>query len=125
VIKDKTKRTEALIDAIVKGLQEKKGEEITLINLTETDNSVCDYFIICSANSTTQAEALCNSVEEFTEKLVDDNPKYIEGKRNAMWILMDYFNVIVHIFYKETREQFGLEKLWADGKVELVEELNP
>jgi len=119
--KNNQKETKALLEAIVKGIQEKKGENITLIDLKETGNSVCDFFVICSANSNTQVEAITQSVEEFTEKILNENPRFIEGKRNAYWVLMDYFNVLVHIFYKETRDQFGLERLWADGKISKIE----
>lgn len=122
--KNNQKETQALLEAIVKGIQEKKGENITLIDLKGTGNSVCDFFVICSANSNTQVEALTQSVEEFTEKILDESPKYIEGKRNAHWVLMDYFNVLVHIFYKETRDQFGLERLWADGKISKIEAIS-
>ncbi|MGY6561307.1 MAG: ribosome silencing factor [Luteibaculaceae bacterium] len=118
-------KVRALVDAISRGIEEKKGKDITIIDLKETDNSVCDFFVICSATSTTQAEAICNSIEDFTEKTLNELPKRVEGKRNAQWILMDYFNVIVHIFLEESRAKYNLERLWADGKIEYIEGINP
>jgi ribosome-associated protein len=83
---------------------------------------VANYFVIATGNSSTQVEAISNSVDRFTEEHLDDSPRRIEGKRNAKWILMDYFTVLVHLFDEETRTFYNLEQLWGDAKFTRIEE---
>jgi ribosome-associated protein len=110
--------TTGLINAIVEGMQEKKAKNITIINLTKIENSVCDYFVICDADSKIHVEAIADSVEEFTEKRANEKPYHAEGFENAEWILMDYINVVVHVFQKEVRDYYNVEALWADAEFE-------
>lgn len=105
-----------LAEIVVKGIEEKKGKEIRCLNLTNIPNAVCDYFIICEGDSNTQVDAIRRSVEEFTLKYLNDKPWHAEGHQNAEWILLDYVNVVVHIFQKEVRHFYNLEGLWADAK---------
>ncbi len=112
-----------LVDAIVKGMQEKKGLDISIVDLTEVLNAYANYFIICSGTSNTNVQAIANSVEEITRELVEEKPKHIEGYREANWILMDYFDTMVHIFQEEERSHFDLENLWADGKITNITEI--
>jgi ribosome-associated protein len=113
---------EQLIDVIVQGMQEVKATNIVVMDLREIESAVANYFVIATGNSSTQVEAISNSVDRFTEENLDDSPRRIEGKRNAKWILMDYFTVLVHIFDEETRAFYNLEQLWGDAKFTRIEE---
>ena len=108
---------ELLHNAVVEGLQEKKGKDIVSLNLTNVNSAVADYFVICHADSKTQVEALARSVEEVSEKMTHENPWHKEGAGNSEWILLDYINVVVHIFIKEKRDFYGIERLWADADI--------
>lgn len=108
--------SEKLCEVIVEGMQDNKAEDIVIIDLREVENSVTDFFVICSGNSPTQIEGIANSIVRLTRKQLREKPWHKEGKNNAQWILLDYVNVVVHIFYHELREYYELEDLWADGK---------
>jgi ribosome-associated protein len=105
-----------LAKTIVNAIEEKKGDNIVCLDLRDIENRVCDYFIICDGNSTTQIEAIAGSVEFLVKKELGERPYRSEGYENATWILIDYVNVIVHVFDKETRHFYNLESLWADGE---------
>jgi ribosome-associated protein len=109
-----------LITLIIKGIEEVKGEDIQLFDLREIENSVTDYFIICSGNSNTQVSAISGSVQKIVSKEIQDKPWHIEGEANAEWILMDYVNVVVHVFQKSTREFYDIESLWGDAKITVI-----
>lgn len=121
-MKKKQVSTDDLIAVIIKGIDDVKGEEIQLLDLREIENTVCDYFIICSGNSNTQVNAISNSVQKIVSKEVKDKPWHIEGQGNAEWVLMDYVNVVVHIFQKQVRDFYDIESLWGDAK---ITEINP
>jgi ribosome-associated protein len=106
-----------LITLIIKGLEDVKGEDIQLFDLREIENTVTDYFIICTGNSNTQVNALSQSIQKLVSKELKDKPWHIEGEANAEWILMDYVNVVVHIFQKKAREFYDIEGLWGDAKI--------
>ncbi|CAI8413025.1 MAG: Ribosomal silencing factor RsfS [Flavobacterium sp. SCGC AAA160-P02] len=106
-----------LISVILKGIDDVKGEDIQLIDLRDIDNTVCEYFIICSGNSNTQVNAISGSVQKTVSKELKDKPWHIEGKNNSEWVLMDYVNVVVHIFQKHIRDFYDLESLWGDAKI--------
>jgi len=107
--------TEQLVRAIVKGIEEKKGEEIVGLDFSKVDNAVCEYFIICHGNSKIHVNAVAESVEETVKKDVNDVALHREGYENAQWILLDYVNVVVHIFQNEYRAFYDLENLWGDA----------
>lgn len=115
------KESTKLVDTIVKGIQEKKGNEIVCIDLRDIHNSVCDYFVICHGDSSTQVKAIADFVEEETRKSIGEKPWHTEGQENSEWILLDYVNVVVHIFHREAREFYSLEKLWADAPIQEIE----
>jgi len=115
--KKKKDAVEELRDAIIRGMQEKKGHEITSLDLRKTGNSVADCFIVCHGESTTQVEAIAKSVEEQVYKELKEDPAHREGFQNLEWVLLDYYNVVAHIFVKERREFYGIERLWADAKI--------
>lgn len=105
---------EQLVGCIVKGIEEKKGEEIIGLDFTKLDNAVCDFFIICHANSKIHVNAVAESVEEVVKKEINVTALHKEGYENAQWILLDYTTVVVHIFQNEYRTFYDLENLWGD-----------
>jgi len=109
-----------LLEVIIEGMQELKAKNIVVMDLRAINSSVADYFVIATGTSSTQVEGICNSVEKFTEDVLTESPRRIEGKRNAKWILMDYFNIIVHIFDEETRAFYSLEQLWGDATIKEI-----
>ena len=109
--------TDDLITHILKGIDEVKGDNVQLLDLREIENTVCDYFIVCSGNSNTQVNAISGSVQKLVSKELKDKPWHIEGQGNAEWVLMDYVNVVVHIFQKQFREYYDIESLWGDAKI--------
>lgn len=113
--------TDQLITEVIKGIEQVKGEKISILDLREIENTVCDYFIICEGNSNTQVNAIAGSVQKTVSKALKDKPWHIEGEANAEWILMDYVNVVVHIFQKQIREFYDIESLWGDAKTTVIE----
>jgi ribosome-associated protein len=114
----KTKDTEAselLVKAIVEGMQENKAKDIVILDLRKLNSAVCDFFVICSGDSSTQVDGIANSIARFTRKELKEKPWHIEGKSNSEWILLDYVNVVSHVFYKDARSFYELEDLWADA----------
>ncbi|MDR1458708.1 MAG: ribosome silencing factor [Bacteroidales bacterium] len=101
---------------IITALQDKKAQDIVELNLSELRLSLFDRFIICTATSTTHAEALCDNVLQMIKQGMNILPKHVEGVHNSQWILIDYFDILVHIFLKESREFYDLENLWVDAK---------
>ena len=110
-----------LIALILQGMEEVKGQEIRLLDLREIENTVCDYFIICNGTSNTHVNAIVGSVQKTVSKATKDKPWHVEGSENAEWILMDYVNVVVHVFQKHIREYYDIEGLWGDAKVTAME----
>jgi len=121
-MKKRKDETEALLNNIVKGIFEKKGYNILKIDLRKLENRITDYFVICHAPSTSQVSALCDSVEDTVRKETGEKPLHIEGLDNCYWVLVDYGNVIVHIFLEEYRNFYSLESLWADARIEKMED---
>jgi ribosome-associated protein len=115
--------TEKLVDEIVNGLLEKKGKNIVTLDLREIDNAVTDFYVVCSGDSNTQVNALAGSVEEEVKKALKDRPWHVEGTSNGEWVLMDYINVVVHIFLRGQREHYNIEGLWADAIVKEFDEV--
>jgi ribosome-associated protein len=110
-----------LITTILSSIEDLKGKEITILDLRSIENTVCDYFIICEGTSNTQVNAIVNSIQKKVSKEIKDNPWHVEGSDNAEWVLMDYVNVVVHVFQKHTREYYDIESLWGDAKTTVIE----
>lgn len=110
-----------LSTCIIEGMQDKKAEDIMLIDLRTIQNSICDYFVICSGTSDTHIDSISTSVNKVADEQLDESPTNVEGRTNREWILLDYGNVIAHIFKKETREFYGLENLWGDAPITHIE----
>jgi len=112
-----------LTDVIVEGIQEKKGKNIVVLDMTKLDNSICQYFVICDGDSNIHVDAVADSVDEYVREKLSEKPFHIEGRENAEWILVDYVDVIVHVFQRSIREFYNLEGLWADAKRTEIEDL--
>ena len=120
--KQNEKYTKQLVDSIVSGMQELKAHNIVCVDLKEIPNSVTDYFVICHGESNTQVDAIAKSIERTTSEQLQEKPFHKEGSDNSLWILLDYIHVMVHVFYKETRDHYDIEGLWADAKLTKIED---
>jgi ribosome-associated protein len=120
--KNKELSSKDLTELVVKGMTEKKGLDIAILDLRKVKNSITDFFVICSGNSDTQIDALANSIEQEVYKISKTEPWQKEGKANGDWILIDYVDVVAHIFNKERRKHYDLEELWGDAEVTYLED---
>lgn len=120
--KNQKAQAQALLDAVIEGIREKKGRMIRQFDLSGLKHASTDYFIICHGDSQRQTVAIADSIEEFVRKKTGEKPWHTEGEQNAHWVLMDYVNVVVHIFYKEAREFYDIENLWADAVITEIPE---
>jgi len=110
----------SLIDQIIKGIENVKGEEIQIMDLNNIENTPCKYFIICSGNSNTQVLAIVNSILKKVSKKIKEKPFHTEGLGTAEWVLIDYINIVVHVFQKKTREFYNIEELRGEAKSTLI-----
>ncbi|MBN8576633.1 MAG: ribosome silencing factor [Cyclobacteriaceae bacterium] len=120
--KKKGVESEKLSATIVHGMQEKKATDIVVMDLRKVRNAVADFFVLCSGNSDKQLEAIADSVEEEVYKALKENPWHAEGKNNKEWMILDYISVVTHIFRKDRREFYALEKLWGDADITEIED---
>ncbi|MBK9148682.1 MAG: ribosome silencing factor [Flavobacteriales bacterium] len=104
-----------LVKAVIKGIQEVKGRELVHMDLRGMENAVCGHMVICHGDSDTQVEAITRSVLETVRKATGEKPWHTEGERNAQWILIDYVDVVVHVFHRDVRGHYALEELWGDA----------
>lgn len=109
-----------IVDLVINGIREKKGKNIIRLDLRSINNAVCDYFVICHGDSERQVDAIARSVEEEVKKNSGEKVWRKEGYENAQWILLDYVDVVAHVFLKQTREFYDLEALWADADSECL-----
>lgn len=114
--------TDILLNNIVKGIFEKNGHDVLKIDLRKLENRITDYFVICHGTSTTQVDSLCESVEDTVRIEAGEKPMHVEGLDNCFWVLLDFGNVIVHIFLDEYRQFYNLESLWADASIEVMKD---
>jgi len=117
---NKIDNANSLIDEIIKGIENVKGEKIQIMDLSNIENTPCKFFIICSGNSNTQVMAIVNSIIKKVSKKIQEKPLHTEGLEAAEWVLIDYINVVVHVFQRKTREFYKIEELWGDAKSTLV-----
>lgn len=113
---------ERLATQVIEGIREVKGHEISILDLREIVQSVTNYFVICTGDSPVQVNAISESVQKEVEKFNGELPVHVEGKQNRQWIILDYTDVVVHIFLKEWREFYKLEELWGDASIKRFEE---
>lgn len=119
----KTVVKQLLIDKIVEAIQDTKGEDIMIFDLSKIENAVAENFIICSGNSNTHVSAIAGNVEKKVRNELRERPWHVEGTENAMWVLMDYVSVVVHVFQKPIREYYEIEELWGDARITKIENL--
>lgn len=112
--------SDQLLNAIVEGMKEKKASQIAILDLRNIHSDIADYFVICHASSRTQVDAIAGSIEEEVFKKLKLWPSHSEGYDNAEWILLDYFDVVAHVFIEEKRDFYRIEKLWADANLKFV-----
>lgn len=122
VKKRKGANSETLSDVIVKGMQEKKASDIVVMDLRKIKNAVADFFVICSGNSDKQLDAISDSIDAEVFKKFQENPWHTEGKNNKEWMLLDYIDVVAHIFRKDRRDFYSLERLWGDAEITEIED---
>ena len=106
---------EQLNDLIIDSIQDIKGKNIVKLDLRKLEDAPTDFFIICEGDSNTQVSSIAGNIKKRLKLEADQIASHVEGERNSMWILMDYFNVVIHVFYKETRKYYELEDLWSDA----------
>ena len=107
--------SQILCDTIVEGMQENKAHDIVVLDLREIESAVCDFFVICAGESSTQVDGIGSSITRYTRETISEKPWRIVGQKNSEWVLIDYVSVVAHVFYKETRDFYNLEELWADA----------
>ena len=112
---------DVLVNGVIKGLKDRKAKEIVVMDLRNIGGVVSDFFIVCQGDSSTQVEGIARSVEETVLIECGENPEHIEGVKNALWVLIDYISVVVHIFQPEQRSYYGIERLWADAEIRDIE----
>jgi ribosome-associated protein len=113
--------SDLLITEIIKGIEDVKGENISILDLRDIENTVCDYFIVCDGNSNTQVNAISGAIQKKVSKELKDKPWHVEGENNAEWVLLDYVNIVVHVFQRHIREFYNLEGLWGDAKITKIQ----
>jgi ribosome-associated protein len=121
-MKKKSDGTDVLLESVIKGIFVKKGQNVLKIDLRKLENRITDYFVICQAPSGTQVSSICDSVEDTVRIDAGEKPLHVEGLDNCFWVLLDYGNVIVHVFLDEYRKFYSLESLWADAAIEAIED---
>jgi ribosome-associated protein len=113
--KTEVKNLPTTLQAAIQGIEEVKGNQIILIDLKNITSRICDYFVVCHGDSSTQVSSIAESIERETKKATNEKAWHVEGKLNGEWVLVDYGNFIVHVFHKETRDFYSIESLWGDA----------
>ncbi|MCH1454511.1 MAG: ribosome silencing factor [Flavobacteriaceae bacterium] len=107
---------DALISNIITGIENVKGLDVRLLDLRDIENTVCNYFVVCSGSSNTHVNAIVSAIQKTVSKELKEKPFHTEGSDNAEWVLIDYINIVVHVFQKHIREYYNIEELWGDAK---------
>ena len=107
---------DSLISNIVDGIENVKGLDVSILDLRDIENTVCKYFVVCTGSSNTHVSAIVSAITKKVSKELKEKPFQIEGNENAEWVLIDYINVVVHVFQKQIREYYSIEELWGDAK---------
>ena len=116
------RKSDVLVKAIIDSIKQHKGKEVVSLDLRKIETAVCDFFIICHGTSNTHIASIAENVRKEISKQMKEKPWHTEGEANKEWVLMDYFNVVVHIFNKEKRAFYKLENLWADANIKYIEQ---
>ena len=112
---------EALLDAVIKGLDEVKGCDITVVDLKSVTHAISSYLVIAHGSSYTQVQALTHSVEKVCWEALSEKPVSVQGLRNGEWTILDFFDIVVHVFHEEARTRYDLEELWGDADIRKIE----
>lgn len=113
----------ALVEKIIEAIQDTKGEDIKVLDFSNIENAVAETFVVCSANSNTQVHAIAGNIEKKVRNELKERPWHVEGADNALWILVDYVSVVVHVFQKHIRDYYEIEELWGDAKITEIENI--
>ena len=116
------RKSDVLVKAIIDSIKQHKGKEVVSLDLRKIETAVCDFFIICHGTSNTHIASIAENVRKEISKQMKEKPWHTEGEANKEWVLIDYFNVVVHIFNKEKRDFYKLENLWADANIKYIEQ---
>ena len=116
------RKSDVLVKAIIDSIKQHKGKEVVSLDLRKIETAVCDFFIICHGTSNTHIASIAENVRKEISKQMKEKPWHTEGEANKEWVLIDYFNVVVHIFNKEKRDFYKLEILWADANIKYIEQ---
>ena len=111
---------DSLISNIVYGIENVKGLDVSILDLRDIENTVCKYFVVCTGSSNTHVSAIVSAIKKTVSKELEEKPFHTEGNENAEWVLIDYINVVVHVFQKQIREYYNIEELWGDAKTTKV-----
>ena len=111
---------DSLISNIVDGIENVKGLDVSILDLRDIENTVCRYFVVCTGSSNTHVSAIVSAIKKTVSKELKEKPFQTEGNENAEWVLIDYINVVVHVFKKQIREYYNIEELWGDAKTTKV-----
>ena len=111
---------DSLISNIVYGIENVKGLDVSILDLRDIENTVCGYFVVCSGSSNTHVSAIVSAIKKTVSKELKEKPYHTEGNENSEWVLIDYINVVVHVFQKQIREYYNIEELWGDAKTTKV-----
>lgn len=123
ISKLKEKKSQILCDTIVEGMQENKAQDIVVLDLRNVPNTVTDFFVICTGESSTQIDGITSSVVRHARNTIQERPWHTEGKGTSEWVLIDYVSVVAHVFYKTARTHYDLEGLWSDAEKTIVPNL--
>jgi ribosome-associated protein len=117
-------QTNTLVKTIIKGIQEKKGTNIVVADLDGIEGTICRQFVVCQGNTPTQVDAITESIDDMVRTELREKPAHMVGRENALWVAMDYGDVLVHVFVPDMREYYDLEHLWEDAKLTRIPELD-
>ena len=109
-------KTNILLKNIIEAIQKMKGKDIVSLDLTKIDSAICKYFIICTGNSNTHVSAIESNIKKYISKKIGEKPWHVEGSSSSEWILMDYSDIVIHVFQEKTRIFYDLESFWGDAK---------
>ena len=120
----KEEKTQLFLDYIIEGIQDVKGKNICVIDLRKNIDAVADYYVVCEGNVPVQTRAISQSITSLLRDEMSEKPWHAEGQNNGEWILLDYVNVVVHIFIPESRSHYAIEDLWSDGEIQYIENIS-
>ena len=115
-VRHQSENSELIAATAVEAMEAVKGKEIVTLDLREISGAMTDYFVICHAASKTQVDAIADKIEDLVFEKTKNKPYHVEGRENTEWILIDYVDVVVHVFLQSTRSYYNLEELWADAE---------